>query len=170
MSRLLPEARPLVLHIASAAALQSGAPLGANAHFWWPDTTRVPGMRTTASAAPLAPLTVSPALSPNFSTSLPAPLKVEETWPACSENQRLTVSIKPPSDFGGAASCAAASEAENASAAASANARAKLCRLRALLGPIDISVLFMAGSAIDDAQIGIRAGCPPSSPALVAKM
>ncbi len=54
----MPPSKPFALHIASAAATQSGAPLGATLHFSWPRTTRVLGRRATASAAALVLSTV----------------------------------------------------------------------------------------------------------------
>ena len=54
MSRLEPPfSNPFALHSATAAATQSGAPLGAILHFSWPRTTRALGRRATASAASL---------------------------------------------------------------------------------------------------------------------
>ena len=91
---------------ASAAATQSGAPLGATLHFSWPRKTRVLGRRATASAAALALSTVVRAAMPaswpkfwNRSRMLRMPeLKLSADW----SNQRPILAKKPCGSGAGA--------------------------------------------------------------------
>src|SRR5712671_169114 len=91
-STLLPDANPRPLQMASAAARQSGAPLGAVGQVARSDITRVPGKRATASA--VSRVTVVAASAASLATSA-APLSPVFQLPTESPIQRPNTSMKP---------------------------------------------------------------------------